>query len=386
MSTTVTMTAPPTATLRLRPTSDSTPSAPSAATSLPSPPLTRPATPRQQRERYARPPTAHLDAYPSQRYMPALGLTFERGIQLREFLNLPEDDPKKEALFEELAYAISLNGVCFFPGQDLTPEELGQLALRLGRASGAPADSALHIHPTAELGENGRPTVGTISNMAGAMGRQISFKDERSDLASMGLHTDISFENRPARYSMLRIHTLPPLGGNTTFTSSYAHYDMLSPAMKEFLSGLKATHSGAMFRKQARKHGFKLHLGPRGAPENVGDEFEATHPIVRTNAVTGFNSLFVNQTFTERIQGLSYDESRAILDYLFRLQAQAHDAMMSYRWNQNDLAIWDNSVVEHGALFDYTEARAGDRTVCVGEIPVFDPAGKSRKATLNQAV
>lgn len=123
---------------------------------------------------------------------------------------------------------------------------------------------------------------------------------------------------------MLRMTTLPPNGGDTLFSSAYSHYDMLSLPMKEFLSGLRATHSGAMFRQQARRHGFDLHLGPRGAPENVGDDFEASHPIVRTNAVTGFNGLFVNQTFTERIEGLGFDESKMLLEYLFKLQAQAH--------------------------------------------------------------
>ncbi|GAA5910808.1 hypothetical protein JCM6882_003433 [Rhodosporidiobolus microsporus] len=343
--------------------------------------------PRQPRERYAAPSTNFLAEYPSQRYMPALGLSFERGIQLSEFLALPDGDFRKEALFEELAYAVSLHGVCFFPSQDLKPEQLGELALRLGRASGAPEDSSLHIHPTEELGENGLPTVATISNIAGKGGRQITFKDDRSELASMGLHSDISFEPRPARYSMLRMHTLPPCGGNTQFNSAYAHYDMLSEPMKELFSKLKATHGGSMFRTQSRLHGFDLHAGPRGAPENVGTELEATHPIIRTNAVTGFNGLFVNQTFTERIQGVTFDESKMLLDYLYRLQAQAHDAMLSYRWNVNDLAIWDNAAVNHAGTFDYTEARSGDRTVCVGEVPYLDAeGGKSRKVTLGQVV
>jgi hypothetical protein len=46
--------------------------------------------------------------------------------------------------------------------------------------------------------------------------------------------------------------------------------------MKEMLSGLTARHSGSMFREQSRRFGYKLHLGPRGAPENVGDSFEAS--------------------------------------------------------------------------------------------------------------
>lgn len=64
--------------------------------------------------------------------------------------------------------------------------------------------------------------------------------------------------------------------GDTLFYSTYAHYDKLSEPMKEMLAGLTARHSGSMFREQSRRFGYNLHLGPRGAPENVGDEFEAS--------------------------------------------------------------------------------------------------------------
>ncbi|GAA5831622.1 hypothetical protein JCM3766R1_004956 [Sporobolomyces carnicolor] len=353
-------------------------------------PLTPPLTPKRSlspastssasRKGYAPPTTRYLDEQARVRLTPAIGIQFEKDFQLKDVLALPPGAERREGILRELAYQISSHGVAFFPSQDLTPQDLETLALALGRASDAPEDSALHIHPTAELSENGTPLVGKISNVASKDGRMITFKDERSDLASHGWHTDISFEPRPARYSMLRMTTLPPSGGDTLFSSAYAHYDMLSAPMKELFSKLRATHSGAMFRHQARRNGFDLHLGPRGAPENVGDEFEASHPIIRTNAVTGFNGLFVNQTFTERIQGVGYDESKMLLEYLFKVQAQAHDAMVRYRWNVNDLAIWDNSACNHCATFDYSELRSGDRTVCVGEIPYFDQEdGKSRK-------
>ncbi|GAA5934028.1 hypothetical protein JCM3775_002852 [Rhodotorula graminis] len=367
-----------------------------AASHLPaSPPPTAPGSPapssratsRTRRERYAPPATHHLASHKREQLTPAIGLRFEREFQLKDVLALPEGDERKQATFEELAYLISLHGVCAFPAQDLSPEDLEKLAYALGRASGAPADSDLHIHPTAALGEDGRPKVGNISNKADEGGRQINFKDERSELASQGIHTDISFERRPARYSMLRMHTLPPTGGDTLFYSSYSHYDKLSAPMKAMLSGLSARHSGAMFRHQAQRHGFDLHLGPRGAPENVDDSFEASHPIIRTNAVTGYHALFVNQCFTDRIEGVTFDESRALLEYLFRLQAQAHDAQVRYRWSEGDLCIWDNSAALHCATFDYDEERSGDRTVFVGETPRFDAEhGRSRKEALKTLV
>ncbi|GAA6061402.1 hypothetical protein JCM10212_004460 [Sporobolomyces blumeae] len=373
-STTVSPLTPPDSPTRSLSPAPTRPSEPSdASRSRPSSSSTRPA-------KYSRPSTRYLDERPRVLSTPAIGVEFDAAFQLKDVLALPDGDERKDGLLQELAYEISARGVAFFPNQDLTQEDLEALALALGKASGTPEDSDLHIHPTAALGEDGRPKVGTISNVPDKNGRKITFRDERSQLQSAGWHTDVSFEPRPARYSMLRMHTLPPTGGDTLFSSAYAHYDMLSEPLKEFLSKLKSTHSGAMFRHQARRHGFDLHLGPRGAPENVGDDFEASHPIIRTNAVTGWHTLFVNQTFTERIEGLGIDESKVLLEYLFKLQAQAHDAMVRYRWNKNDLAIWDNSAANHCATFDYTELRAGDRTVCIGETPVFDAEhGTSRK-------
>lgn len=94
------------------------------------------------------------------------------------------------------------------------------------------------------------------------------------------------------------MHTLPKVGGDTLFSSAYALYDALSPAMASFLETLTATHNAEMFREQSIRHGFALRTLPRGHPENVGDAFNASHPVIRTNPVTGLKGLFVNTTFT----------------------------------------------------------------------------------------
>ncbi|ORY86712.1 putative TfdA family taurine dioxygenase [Leucosporidium creatinivorum] len=331
-------------------------------------------------------PSGILDqaTYPRQRLTPAIGIQFESGLQFKELLDM-EDKVKQAALFKDLAHEISLHGVGFFPAQDLEADDLARIALLLGEAAGKPTDSVLHIHPTQELGENGLP-VGQITNVADKDGRQISFADERSTFASAGWHTDISFEPRPANYSLLRMHTLPSTGGDTLFSSAYAHYDALSPAMQSFLSTLTATHHAEMFREQSRRHGFKLRTDPRGSPHNVGDVFRTSHPVIRTNPTTGLQGLFVNQCFTSRIDQLNWDESDALLKYLFTLQAQTHDAQVRYRWGINDLAIWDNRSTNHSATFDYSALRKGDRAVCCGEQPYYDHNGLSRKAYMDQQV
>lgn len=166
-----------------------------------------------------------------------------------------------------------------------------------------------------------------------------------------------------------------------------------------------------MFRVQSQRHGFKLRTEPRGSPLNIGDSFQASHPVIRTNPVTGWKGLYINGTFTSyvlhklpfnlnlafmlliilslvinsRIDQLSFDESSALLSYLFTLQNQAHDAQVRYRWSVNDLAIWDNRSTTHVATFDYEELRVGDRVVCVGETPYFDKHSRSKKEALEES-
>jgi hypothetical protein len=46
---------------------------------------------------------------------------------------------------------------------------------------------------------------------------------------------------------------------------------------------------------------------------------EAVHPIIRTNPVTGWKSVYVNRGFTRRINGVTKDESDVLLQYLFNV-------------------------------------------------------------------
>jgi hypothetical protein len=82
---------------------------------------------------------------------------------------------------------------------------------------------------------------------------------------------------------MLKIHTLPPTGGDTLWASAYEVYDRLSPAMATFLEGLTATHDASFFHDEARRLGNPLRKGVRGSPLNVGEELQAVHPVIRTN-------------------------------------------------------------------------------------------------------
>ena len=66
-----------------------------------------------------------------------------------------------------------------------------------------------------------------------------------------------------------------------------------------------------------------------------------------TSAVTGRESIYVNKGFTKRIVELKKPESDAILDVLFRLNADAIDAQIRVRWRAGSLVLWDNRRTLH---------------------------------------
>ncbi|KAF7719090.1 Taurine catabolism dioxygenase TauD/TfdA family protein [Penicillium ucsense] len=317
-----------------------------------------------------------LEKYTYADVTPVIGREFE-GLQVTELLSA--DD----SVIRDLACTISQRGVVFLRDQEVTPEQMKQFCLRLTDIAGCPESSGLHVHPLTEEGSELGDQISVISSekqkKGGGLTHQLS---DVSRFASAGWHTDISFEAVPSDYAMLKIHTLPPTGGDTLWASGYEIYDRLSPSMQTFLEGLTATHDANFFHDEARRLGNPIRKEARGSPLNLGENLQAVHPVIRTNPVTGWKSVYVNKGFTKRINGVTKDESDMLLAYLFNLVTQNHDAQVRFKWRKNDLAVWDNRSMWHCATYDYAEARAGDRVASLGEAPYLDLSSKSRREAL----
>ena len=322
-----------------------------------------------------------LDHYSHRDLTPVIGREYE-GLQVRELLN----EPNRHQRITDLAATISQRGVVFLRDQEVTPQEMRRLCEIITAVAGCPESSGLHVHPLTEESSELGDQISVISSekqrKGGGLTHQLS---DTSRYASVGWHADITFEPVPSDYAMLKIHTLPPTGGDTLWASGYELYDRLSPAMQVFLEGLTATHDAKFFLEEAERLGNPIRKGVRGSPLNQGDSLTAVHPVIRTNPVTGWKSIFVNKGFTRRINGVTKDESDMLLRYLFDLVVQNHDAQVRFNWSKNDLAIWDNRSNYHCATYDYAEARAGDRICSLGEAPFFDSESKSRRAALQEA-
>lgn len=142
----------------------------------------------------------------------------------------------------------------------------------------------------------------------------------------------------PPDYTSLRLTQLPSNGGDTLWASGYEIYDRLSEAYGRFLEGLTATFSGEGYLKMKN---VQVYEGARGHPHNTA--MKSVHPVVRTNPVTGWKSVFAIGPFPERINELTGLESREVLEKLMRMITEMHDLTVRWKWrNRNDLAVWDN--------------------------------------------
>ncbi len=94
-----------------------------------------------------------------------------------------------------------------------------------------------------------------------------------------------------------------------------------------------------------------------------------SHPVIRTHPVSGRKALFVNEGFTTRINELEETESEAILKLLFA-HATRPEFTIRWRWQEHDVAFWDNRVTQHYAADDYRpNRRVMHRATILGDAP-----------------
>src|SRR6187549_2733084 len=170
---------------------------------------------------------APLRAYASSRRRDAMletALKVEKAAGCGAYVHDVDLADLTDAEVDTLRQALFDNGVLFFRGQNLTPEQHIALAERFAPIDVNrffPADPA---YPQIAKVEK---TEAQVVNIGG------------------GWHTDHSYDREPAMGSILVARTLPPSGGDTLFADMYAAYDTLAPELQEKLRGMKAVHSSA---------------------------------------------------------------------------------------------------------------------------------------------
>lgn len=253
-------------------------------------------------------------------------------------------DLRQELPFEtvaELRRVLHQQGVIFFRGQDLTRDEVARFMACFGPLGIDPFSVAALAPPTPEHSVHDMPTYGNAR-------------------ATAVWHMDSTLAPAPAAYLSLRALELPPGGGgDTCWGSMYAAYETLSEPVKAFIDGLYAEHSAYK----------TLPLLGGSNSGYLQEEMRNVHPVVRVHPETGRKALFVNELWTEKIVGLSQHESDSILAMLWK-HSMSPEFTMRWRWDVNDLALWDNMAFQHYAVRDYTGNRVLQKAYVQGERPV----------------
>jgi taurine dioxygenase len=261
-------------------------------------------------------------------------------------------DRDDSPMWQELRQAFLQYHVIAVRGQDLSPEDM----MRVGGKFGEPCE-----YPFAK-GMEGFPFITQV----------IKERDEKKNFGN-DWHTDTMYTPKPPRATLLYSLETPPHGGDTLYVNTAAAYAALSEGMKNLLDGLVGVASGGLKRRPqgARVEQVNRNRGIKLVNTESANDWEASHPIVRTHPETGEKSLYVSSLHTIRFEGMTEEESKPMIDWLNNHCVQP-EFSCRVSWEPGQLTLWDNRCTMHYAINDYHGQRRHMRRLIVGpEKPVF---------------
>jgi taurine dioxygenase len=249
------------------------------------------------------------------------------GVELSA-LTEGEMDGVRQALFD--------HGVIVFRDQTFSPEDHINFAERFGGI-----DVNRFFTPVPE-----HPRIAEVRT-----------KPEQTVVIGGTWHSDHTYDPAPAMASVLVAREVPPFGGDTMFASMTAACAHLSDGLRATLEGLNAWHSDAAFQNSI--------LDDRLSDDGVTQP--VLHPSIISHPQTGQRALFVNGDFTTHFDGWTVAESKPLLEYLYAFATQPAFTCR-VRWAPGAVAIWDNRLVQHYAIADYSgQSRLMHRITVTGQ-------------------
>jgi len=271
------------------------------------------------------------------------------------------------------------SGVLTFTNQsaDLSPQEHMDFASRFGE---------LEVH-TAVKGIPGYPEV-----------MQIEREPTSEVIFGEDFHSDHSFQRFPASYSFLRMTAeVSPYGtNNTQFANTIQAYNDLSPLMKQIVNNLWVSHSATKAYGEKDSGDKGGHKGNSLYAMKETKSMELTgkkpiadqhHPVVITHSESGESALFISETFTNGIVGMTHAEGSELIMLLQRHITQ-DKYLFDVGYEANQVTMWDNRQLIHRGLINDTSCRRVIQRVSVssGHIPVALHEMKSANGDFQKAL
>ena len=258
-----------------------------------------------------------------------------------EVLGLDISKPVSDETIREIRNAWLEHLILVFPGQDITLEQHIAFSKRFG---------PLEVHPEKHYRHSQYPEIFEVTN------RMIDGKKSLTGEVGLKWHSDGAFTLCPPTGSLLHCAQVPSVGGDTWFANMYKAYDKLSPTMKQVVDGLRVVNDLASY------------TNVKQMDEHLKDNPAVVQPMVRVHPETGRKALYLNESVTRQIYGMTQEEGAGLLQFLFRHSVR-HDFTFRHRWRKHDLVIWDNRCAMHLAAGDYdkSEIRQMFRTTLAGQ-------------------
>jgi len=225
-------------------------------------------------------------------------------------------------------------GVLVFHDQNITDEQQIAFSRNFGPLEVKARPGNIRKASESRLGAG----IGDLSNLD-KNGKIIS-ADDRQWFFKLGdrlWHSDSSYAEIPAKYSLLSGRVVPSWGGRTEFADMRAAYDALDERTRAEVEDLICEHSQIFSRQQLGFTEYKDEERAMMAP--------VRHRLVRTHPVTGRKSLFLS-AHIGGIVGWPMPEARAFVRDLMEHATQPQ-FVYSHKWTQYDLVIWDNRTTMH---------------------------------------
>ena len=238
------------------------------------------------------------------------------------------DVAARDEVYRAVRAAFEEHSVLLFRGQPISDELQVAYSQRFG---------PLEVAKAASLGEGTPFSILTNVNRATGALVPADHKESLRSRANQLWHTDSSFKAPPALASVLSARLVPPVGGETEFTSMRRAWERLPEALRAKLANSCAWHDYA-------------HSRGKIAPHLASERERATMPptcwrMHWRNPVNGREALYV-ASHTCGIEGMPQDEALALVDQLIA-DATRPEYTYLHRWQAGDVVMWDNRAVLH---------------------------------------
>ena len=240
-----------------------------------------------------------------------------------------------DATFQALHKVWLEHMLLVFRGQKFAPEDLVTLVKRFGTPV---TSTTLHKRDLSERTANQvfqlPPEVTVVTNIR-ENGKPVGILGD----GEVVWHSDFSFKDKPTAARMLLAVEIPPAGGHTYFTNCYAAYDTMSDDRKRRIAGNTIKQADIVDTAMKLRPGASLDMDIRNVPG-------PSHPIISTHPETGRNMIFLGRRHGAYVNGMSLEDSEALLNELWAHTTQQR-FVYEHEWQQGDVVVWDNRATLH---------------------------------------